>query len=168
MGYALRRDDDDDGDARPIPRLRDRLDRWVERIKGTLRMSESSRRYAADAIPAVRRTGQLMHNWDGHFGDAAPLAARMAAERFLRRLEAKFGSLVPEPTVGVAGQAVILVWHVTKPGQRGKVQREVEITFTEKSTEWHVSDRDGIEPSFGNEDEDPDRLLKVVDQHIIA
>jgi hypothetical protein len=118
-------------------------------------------KFAAAAIPAVYKTGELPHNWDGHYSDAPPAAARQAASEFLQRLDHKLGSKVPEPSVGAVGDGVMLLWR-SKP----RPGIELAIIFYEGGNEWSISDRKGKEARRHGQDSDPEALFRIVNETV--
>jgi hypothetical protein len=103
----------------------------------------------------------LRPGWDGHGAAAITPAAKDAAFNFLRRVEGKFGSAVPEPFVAPLSDGGLgLVWRVK--------QKEIEIVFLERGNEYAVSFRNAAKPTIEGCNVDTDFLLtRVVDTHVV-
>jgi hypothetical protein len=122
----------------------------------------------APAFQDVERMSHLAPNWDGHGASAPPRAAIDRATEVLRRIDYKFGHVVPAPTVGAVPGGVVFVWRLKKREAGREVERELEMIFFEGSAEWAIADRDAIESTRGNDDADVDGLLWAVDRYIVA
>jgi hypothetical protein len=165
-GFALRRDDDDDGKPSDET-LRDRAGRLVDLIREAF-MSFAQPHGPAE-VTDIQRMGRLVPDWNGHGAHAVPLAARDHATHFLQVAESKFGMNIPRPTIGAIDGGLVFVWRAPmRKGAPSAGEREIEMIFFDNGNEWSVADRDGIEPTLSGENADYDRLLRIIDRYILA
>jgi hypothetical protein len=111
----------------------------------------------SNAYLAIERLGALRPGWDGHGAAAIAAAARAQAATFLRRVESKFGSMLPEPMVA-------LVWRARKP--IGSV--EVEIVFLEHGNEYSVTERYEGRSLEAGENVEHDTLARIIDRYVVS
>jgi hypothetical protein len=119
----------------------------------------------SNAYLAIERLGALRPGWDGHGAAAIAAAARAQAATFLRRVESKFGSMLPEPMVApLSDGGVALVWQARKA--IGSV--EVEIVFLERGNEYSVTERSEGRSFEAGENVEPDTLARIIDRYVVS
>lgn len=119
-----------------------------------------------NAIGEIERLGRLPSGWDGHGGGTPHEQARREAVTFLETVEAKFGSLVPEPMVAPLSDGGIgLIWRI----KNARGEREVAIVFLKQGNEYSVEDRHEGRSAVSGSDADLDFLVtNIIDQYVVA